>query len=120
MEQTETENPNSGVANDSVSNLESGSGPVESSKGVGSSTLAEVLNWNRRSNLDAPAACTSQGAMEFLRVQSSSPQQKLVKNAGASEIGQQSLCFTCFEQLCFFGGSSRAVAHSTRRNFCES
>ena len=55
-------------------NPDSGSGAVESLKGAGGSSLAEVVNWKRGSNLDAPAACASQGAMEFSGVQSSPPQ----------------------------------------------
>ena len=69
-EQTETETPIQGVANESAREFDSGSRVVESLKGFGSSSLSEVLAWNRRSNLDALAACASQGAMEVLGVQS--------------------------------------------------
>ena len=78
-EQTDAENPNLEVANDSVPDLYSGSGAVESSKGIGRASLAEVLTWNRRSNLDAPAACASQAAMEFLGVQCN-PRQVMSPN----------------------------------------
>ena len=57
---TDPQNPVSGVADDSIPEADSSrSGAVESSKGVGSSSLAEVLN--RMARHDAPAACAFQG-----------------------------------------------------------
>ena len=75
-EQTDPENPTSGVANGLLQTLTL----VLVLWGFGSASLAEVLDWSRRSNLDAPAACASQGAMKFLGVQSK-PRQVMSPNS---------------------------------------
>ena len=73
-ELTDTGNPIDGVANDSGTPVDSHSGigvcpgAAESLRGYGRVSLAEVLN--RMPRLSAPAACASQGAAEFLGVQS--------------------------------------------------
>ena len=73
-EATDPENCNTGVADDLTQKRDSISGSVEGSRGIGRASLLEVLNLNRISRLDVPAACASQGAMECLKVEQS-PQE---------------------------------------------
>ena len=42
-EQTDAEDPDSGVAKDSLPHLDPGFGVLESSKGIGSASLAEIF-----------------------------------------------------------------------------
>ena len=72
---TESENLTLGVTDDSTTRIDPCLGAVVSSKGVGSPSLAEVLNWNRMPSQDNPATCATQGPTEFLGVQPN-PQQK--------------------------------------------
>ena len=58
----------SGIPVDSHSGIGSCPGAADSWRGIDCASLAEVLN--RMPRLDAPAACASQCAAEFLGVQS--------------------------------------------------
>ena len=53
------ENPELGVADDSLQNPDSGFGAVEGPRGIGTASLAEVLNWNRMPRMDLPAGGAS-------------------------------------------------------------
>ena len=46
-----------------------GAGVGESSRGICSASLLEVLNTQSVAHLELPAACASQGAIEFLRTE---------------------------------------------------
>ena len=52
-----------------------GSGVGQSSRGVGSASPAEILNFGRVTRLEIPAACASQGAIELLEAEQN-PRQK--------------------------------------------
>ena len=85
-EATDTENPDGGVANDSVQKSDSNSGAVEGSRGIESAGLLENLNRNRVPGLEIPAACASQGAMELLGFEQNPQQHFFTGRVGARSI----------------------------------
>ena len=68
-ELTESEVPTVGIADSSTTKIDTCHGAVESSQGVGSASLAEVLKWNKMPSQDNPATCAPQGSTEFPRFQ---------------------------------------------------
>ena len=83
---------------------ESSSGVGESSRGIGSASLLEVLNRGRIHGLEIPAACASHGAAELL---------------GVEQNPQQYVCVNVIVQVPALDGKTRSNRESQINSYSE-